>query len=239
MIKIIPAIDIIEGKCVRLSQGNYDEIKIYNSNPVEVAMQFADYGVKRLHLVDLDGAKAGKVINFKVLEAIASKTKLSIDFGGGVKSIQDLMLVFNHGATQITAGSIAIKEKETVIDWIKTFGAHRIILGADVKNEKICVAGWSESSETSIFELIDNFVPFGIKNIISTDIARDGMFSGPAVDLYNKLSLKYPFLNIIASGGVASINDIELLEANNISSVIVGKAIYENRISLKQLSKYV
>ncbi len=239
MIKIIPAIDIINGQCVRLSQGNYNKIKVYSNNPVDIALQFVDFGVKHIHLVDLDGAKAGKIINWKVLESITSKTTLTVDYGGGVKTDEDLSTILNCGAAQITAGSIAVKDKTTVINWLKNQGPERIILGADVKNEQICISGWHESSHLNIFDFIDSYLAFGIKNIISTDISRDGMFTGPAIDLYIKLIKRYPTLNIIASGGVSSIDDVIALDNAGVDSVIVGKAILENKISLKQLSKYV
>lgn len=239
MIKIIPAIDIINGQCVRLSQGNYSQMKIYSNKPVDLALQLVDFGVKHIHLVDLDGAKAGKIINWKILESITSSTTLTVDYGGGIKTDEDLNTILNCGASQITAGSIAVKDKATVVKWLEKHGPERIILGADVKDEQICISGWHESSNLNLFDFIDDYLPYGIKNIISTDIDRDGMFTGPAIDLYIKLIKRYPTLNIIASGGVSTIDDVVALDNAGIQSVIVGKAILENKISLTQVSKYV
>jgi phosphoribosylformimino-5-aminoimidazole carboxamide ribotide isomerase len=238
MIEIIPAIDLIEGKCVRLTQGDYGQKKIYNENPLEVAMQFEDAGLKRLHLVDLDGAKAKKVINWKVLETIATKTSLHIDFGGGVQSENDLRVVFESGAKQVTGGSIAVKKPELFEDWLKTYGGEKIILGADAKNEKIAVSGWEEGTAIWVYDFVEEYVEKGVKYTISTDVAKDGLLQGPSFDLYKNLQDKCPDLHIIASGGISGIDDIEKLAEMNIYGVIIGKAIYENRISLPELMRF-
>ena len=238
MIEIIPAIDLIDGKCVRLSQGDYAQKTIYNENPVEVAKMFADAGIRRLHLVDLDGAKAHHIVNHKVLEKITSNTDLIVDFGGGLKSDDDLRIAFECGAKMVTGGSIAVKDPEVFSSWISRFGAEKIILGADVKNEKIAVGGWLETTELELFPFIKSYINQGINKVICTDISKDGMLQGPALDLYKKMLLKQPDMYLIASGGVSSINDIELLNDANVPAVITGKAIYEGRISLKELERF-
>ncbi len=238
MIQIIPAIDLIEGKCVRLTQGDYGQKKIYNENPLEVALQFEDAGLKRLHLVDLDGAKAKKVVNWKVLERIASKTSLHVDFGGGVQSDDDLKIAFESGAKQVTGGSIAVKQPDLFEHWLKTYGGEKIILGADAKNEKIAVSGWEEGTSIWIYDFVEEYVEKGVQYTISTDVAKDGLLQGPSFDLYKNLQDKCPDLNIIASGGIAGIEDVEKLAEMNIYGVIIGKAIYENRISLADLQRF-
>ncbi|MBO9615173.1 MAG: 1-(5-phosphoribosyl)-5-[(5-phosphoribosylamino)methylideneamino]imidazole-4-carboxamide isomerase [Dyadobacter sp.] len=238
MIQIIPAIDLIEGKCVRLTQGDYGQKKIYNENPLEVALQFEDAGLKRLHLVDLDGAKAKKVINWKVLEKIASKTSLHVDFGGGVQSEDDIKIVFESGAKQVTGGSIAVKQPDLFEHWLKIYGGDKIILGADAKNEKIAVSGWEEGTAIWVYDFVEEYVEKGVKYTISTDVAKDGLLQGPSFDLYKNLQDKCPDLNIIASGGIAGIEDVEKLAEMNIYGVIIGKAIYENRISLADLQRF-
>ncbi|MET7255008.1 1-(5-phosphoribosyl)-5-[(5-phosphoribosylamino)methylideneamino]imidazole-4-carboxamide isomerase [Dyadobacter fermentans] len=238
MIQIIPAIDLIEGKCVRLTQGDYGQKKIYNENPLEVALEFEDAGLKRLHLVDLDGAKAKKVVNWKVLEKIASKTSLHVDFGGGVQSDDDLKIAFESGAKQVTGGSIAVKQPDLFEHWLKTYGGDRIILGADAKNEKIAVSGWEEGTSIWVYDFVEEYVAKGVKYTISTDVAKDGLLQGPSFDLYKNLQDKCPDLNIIASGGIAGIEDVEKLAEMNIYGVIIGKAIYENRISLSDLQRF-
>ncbi len=209
--KIIPAIDIIDGKCVRLEQGQYSVKKIYNENPLEVAKEFEDNGIKNLHLVDLDGAKIGKVVNWKVIETIASKTKLIIDFGGGVKNDDDINKIFRYGVNQITAGSIAVKNKTKVIDWIKTFGAEKIILGADVKNEMIAISGWQEKLDINLFDFVEDYTKNGIHYCISTDISKDGMLEGSSINLYKKIKEKFPNLKLSASGGVKDIQELRKL----------------------------
>ncbi len=238
MIQIIPAIDIIDGKCVRLTQGDYSQKKIYNENPLEIAQSFEDAGIQRLHLVDLDGAKAKQIVNHKVLEQIASKTKLHIDFGGGVQSDEMIKVAFESGAKQVTGGSIAVKNPELFESWLQKYSGEKIILGADAKNEKIAISGWEESTHTSIYDFIENYTKKGAKYTISTDVAKDGLLEGPSFDLYQKLQTQFPALHIIASGGVAVIQDIEQLNEMNIFGVIVGKAIYEGRITLKQLADF-
>ncbi len=237
-IEIIPAIDIIEGKCVRLSQGDYNQKTIYNENPLEVAKLFEAAGIRRLHLVDLDGAKAKHIVNYKVLENIAGKTNLVIDFGGGLKTDQDLEIAFNSGAKMITGGSIAVKEKEIFLSWLEKYGSEKIILGADAKDGKIAVGGWVEKTELNVIEFISEYHKKGIQNVISTDINRDGMLSGPAFNLYAEILETFPKLGIIASGGISSMDDILKLNEMGVPGVITGKAIYENRISLKEIEKF-
>jgi phosphoribosylformimino-5-aminoimidazole carboxamide ribotide isomerase len=237
--EIIPAIDIIDGKCVRLAQGDYDKVKVYSCNPEEVAKMFADEGFRRLHLVDLDGAKAQHIVNYKVLEKITSTTDLIVDFGGGLKSDDDLRIAFESGASMVTGGSIAVKNPEILIKWLKKYSGEKIILGADAKNDKIAVSGWTESTELDLIPFIKEYVSKGIKYVICTEISRDGMLQGPAVELYKKIIAAEPQVHLIASGGVGSLQDIEMLNEAGIPSVIVGKAIYEGHISLKELSRYL
>ena len=233
--RIIPAIDIIEGKCVRLSKGDYSTKKIYNEDPLEVAQEFEDAGLQYLHLVDLDGAKEKHIVNWRVLEKLAGKTNLQIDFGGGIKSDDDLRIAFECGARQITGGSIAVKEPATFTSWITKYGAEKIILGADAHEGKIAVSGWQESSELEIEQFIQDYVDKGIEYVISTDIAKDGMLEGPSFDLYRKLLESIPELKLIASGGVSSMDDLYQLKELNLDGAIVGKAIYEGRINLFEL----
>ena len=238
MIEIIPAIDLIEGKCVRLTQGDYAQKKIYNENPLEVARMFADAGISRLHLVDLDGAKAQHIVNHKVLEKITTKTNLIVDFGGGLKSDDDLRIAFECGASMITGGSIAVKNPLLFTRWIQKYGPERIILGADVKNEKIAVNGWTENTDIELIPFLDDYRKKGISKIICTDISKDGMLEGPSTELYTEILRCLPDAYLIASGGVSSLRDIELLEEAGIPAVIFGKAIYEGRIRLKDLSRF-
>jgi phosphoribosylformimino-5-aminoimidazole carboxamide ribotide isomerase len=237
-IEIIPAIDIIEGKCVRLSQGDYNQKTVYNENPLEVAKMFEAAGIHRLHLVDLDGAKAKHIVNQKILENIASKTNLVIDFGGGLKSDKDLEIAFNSGASMITGGSIAVKEKDTFLQWLENYGSNKIILGADAKDGKIAVSGWQETTELSVIDFIESYYKQGIKKVISTDISRDGMLSGPAFELYSEIMKTLPEVEIIASGGISSMDDILKLNEMGVPGVITGKAIYEGKIDLKDIEKY-
>lgn len=236
--QIIPAIDIIEGKCVRLTEGNYSEKKIYNEHPLDVAKQFEDAGLQRLHLVDLDGAKAGAVKNWKTLETIAGKTALTIDFGGGVKTAKDVEIVFNSGASYTTVGSIAVKDETLFSKWLQHFGADRFILGADVRDEKIAVNGWLEQTAVTVFELIEKYVAKNISQVFCTDVNMDGKLQGPSISLYKKIIQQFPDLFFIASGGVASVKDLEALKSICCKAAIVGKAIYENRISLKELKNF-
>jgi len=239
VIEIIPAIDLIDGKCVRLSQGDYSQKTVYNENPLEVAKMFADAGIRRLHLVDLDGAKAHHIVNHKVLETITSKTDLIVDFGGGLKTDDDLRIAFECGASMITGGSIAVKDPNTFSSWISKFGADTIILGADVKDEKIAVGGWIETTDLELLPFINSYVNQGVTKVICTDISKDGMLQGTAVDLYKKILKTFPDLFLIASGGVSSLADIELLVEASVPAVITGKAIYEGKIKLADLTKFI
>ena len=262
--RIIPAIDIIDGKCVRLSKGDYDTKKIYNENPLEVAKAFEAHGIEYLHLVDLDGAKSKHIVNHKILEQIASKTSLRIDFGGGLKTDDDLRIAFESGAKQVTGGSIAVKDKNTFVGWIEKYGADKIILGADAKNEKVAVSGWQEESTEELIPFIASYQEKGIQYVICTDIAKDGMLEGPSFDLYRKIinasvrtsrlgsaqarsrtdglstALEVtPELKLIASGGISTFDELPKLAEIGCEGTIIGKAIYENRISMKQLENYI
>ena len=234
--KIIPAIDIIDGKCVRLTQGDYALKKVYNEHPLEVAKRFEDAGLQHLHLVDLDGAKAGKVINWNVIDSITTRTSLNVDFGGGIKTDEEISKLFKAGVKQVNLGSIAVKNKLLVQRWIETYGSDKIILSADVKNEKIAISGWMEDSSISIYDFIRDYLEKGIRYITCTDISTDGMLQGPNVALYRKLLEAFPEIKLIASGGVSSLNDLRDLQKINIDGVIIGKALYEGRISLSDLS---
>jgi len=235
--QIIPAIDIIDGKCVRLTQGDYSQKTIYNEHPLEVARQFEDAGLKRLHLVDLDGAKAGAVKNWKVLESLAGKTSLVIDFGGGIKKEEDLAIVFNSGAAFATIGSLAVKDKELFGQWLTTYGPAKFLLGADVKDEKIAVGGWLETTGIWVYDFIEQYLQQGVEQIFCTDVSKDGLLQGPSVDLYKEILDRFPSLYFIASGGVSSMKDLEALQKIGCKGVIVGKAIYEGRIKLEDLVK--
>ncbi len=237
--RIIPAIDIIEGKCVRLTKGQYDTKKVYNENPLEVAKLFEDHGIQHLHLVDLDGAKSKHIVNYKILESIASKTDLKIDFGGGLKSDEDLKIAFESGAQQITGGSIAVKEPSVFESWLKHYGKDKIILGADFNNEKIALSGWQESSDLKVLPFIRDYFEKGVNYVICTDISKDGMLEGPATELYESILKQNPNLNLIASGGVSSIEDLRELQSTGCEGAILGKAIYEHRIDLKDLSVFM
>lgn len=237
--RIIPAIDIIDGKCVRLSKGDYQTKKVYNENPLEVAKEFEDHGIEFLHLVDLDGAKSGHIINHKVLEQLASRTNLKIDFGGGVKSDEDLVMAFECGAAQVTAGSVAVRDPERVTSWLDNFGSERIILGADVNDGKIALHGWTQTSDLELKAFLEGYIEKGVESVICTDISKDGMLAGPATSLYQDLLASFPSLSLIASGGVTSMQDLEDLTKVGCEGAIVGKAIYEGRISLKELSKFI
>jgi phosphoribosylformimino-5-aminoimidazole carboxamide ribotide isomerase len=234
---IIPAIDIIDGKCVRLTQGDYNQKTVYNEHPLEVAKQFEDAGFTRLHLVDLDGAKAGAVKNWKVLEAIAGKTKLVVDFGGGIKTENDVNIVFECGSALATVGSIAVKDETTFTSWLEKFGADKFLLGADVKDEKIAVAGWLETTDIWIYDFIEKYIEKGVQKIFCTDVRKDGKLEGPSIDLYKKIIIKFPSLHFIASGGVSSINDVDELQEIGCKGVIIGKAIYEGKVKLSELLK--
>lgn len=234
--RIIPAIDIIDGKCVRLTKGDYTTKKIYNENPLEIAKSFEDNGIEFLHVVDLDGAKSNRIINYKILEKLASQTTLAIDFGGGLKSEKDVEIAFESGAKQITGGSIAAKNRSEFVGWIDRYGAEKVILGADCKDRKIATDGWLEESDTDVIEFIQSYEQNGIRDVISTDISKDGMLKGPSLNLYKDI-LNQTQVNLIASGGVSNINDLYRLKEIGCSGVIIGKAIYEGRIKMKELSE--
>lgn len=234
--KIIPAIDIIDGKCVRLSKGDYDTKKIYNENPVEVAKEFEDFGIQYLHLVDLDGAKAKKIINQKVIENIAKNTSLIIDFGGGIRSEEDLQKAFDSGAKKVTLGSIAVVNPELCLAWLEKFGAEKLILGADCLDRKIKTSGWLENSETDVVDFIKEYQKKGFREVVCTDISKDGMLQGPSTALYQEI-IENSTIELIASGGISNIEDVKKMKKIGCAGTIIGKAIYEGRISLEQLSK--
>jgi phosphoribosylformimino-5-aminoimidazole carboxamide ribotide isomerase len=237
MIEIIPAIDLIDGKCVRLSQGDFEQKKIYNENPLEVAKEFEQFGINRLHLVDLDGAKLGKVTNLKTLETIANGTKLTIDFSGGIKTGDDIQTVFDAGASIASIGSIAVKDSEKFFSWLKKYGNDKILLGADVRNKKLAVNGWLTDTELEILPFLENCFTQGVTQVFCTDISKDGLLQGSSNDLYGEILSKLPRLKLIASGGVSKIEDVYELEKIGCSGVIIGKAIYEGRIKLEELRK--
>ena len=237
--EIIPAIDIIEGKCVRLTKGDYEKKKIYNENPLEVAKQFENTGLKRLHLVDLDGAKAGDVKNWKVLEQIASKTELVIDFSGGISTNKNVRICFDSGAAYAAVGSIAVKNEKELTAWLIEFGVEKFIIGADVKEEKLAIKGWTEITDTTVLDLIENYKTKGVKQFFCTDISKDGLLQGTGIDLYKKILNSHPSIDLIASGGVSSIDDLLLLREAGCGGAIVGKAIYEKKILLKDLKQFL
>ena len=237
--EIIPAIDIIEGKCVRLTKGDYEQKKVYNENPLEVAKQFEDTGLTRLHLVDLDGARTGDVKNWKVLEQIASKTELIIDFSGGISSDKNVRICFNSGATYAAVGSIAVKNEKEFSNWLIEFGVEKFIIGADVKEEKLAIKGWTETTDMTVFDLIENYKTKGIKQFFCTDISKDGLLLGTGLDLYKKILNSHPSIHLIASGGVSAIDDLLQLREAGCSGAIVGKAIYEKKILLSDLKQFI
>lgn len=237
--RIIPAIDLIDGQCVRLSKGDYATKKIYNENPLEVAKQFEDHGIEYLHLVDLDGAKSQHIVNHKILETLATKTQLKIDFGGGLKTDDDLRIAFECGASQITGGSIAVKNPVLFTHWIEQYGSDRIILGADAQHEKIAINGWQEASELELIPFVQDYQQKGIQYVICTDISKDGMLEGPSFALYQRMLESSSDLKLIASGGISSFDELPRLAEMGCEGTIIGKAIYENRISLKQLEQYI
>ncbi len=237
--RIIPAIDIIEGKCVRLSKGDYSTKIIYNQNPLEVAKEFESHGIEYLHLVDLDGAKSKHIVNHRILESIASQTSLKIDFGGGLKSDEDLHIAFESGANQITGGSIAVKDRDVFKNWLGKFGSDKIILGADAKNEKIAVSGWQEESDEQLIPFIEDYQKEGVSYVICTDISKDGMLQGPSFQLYEKILKQIADIKLIASGGISSFDEIPKLAELGCEGTIIGKAIYEKRIGLKQLENFI
>ncbi|MEM9835649.1 MAG: 1-(5-phosphoribosyl)-5-[(5-phosphoribosylamino)methylideneamino]imidazole-4-carboxamide isomerase [Bacteroidota bacterium] len=236
---IIPAIDLIDGKCVRLTQGDYDRKKVYNENPLEVAKQFADAGIRKLHVVDLDGARGGGIVNHKVLEQIAGKTDLEIDWGGGMKSDEDLRIAFESGAHQVTGGTIAVKKPDVFLGWLARYGAERIILGTDVRGDKIAVSGWEEASDRELFEFLADYVAQGVRYTICTDVSKDGLLQGTARELYARIRKEQPEVKLIASGGVTDMGDVAALASLDCYGVIIGKAIYEGRIKLHEFQPYL
>ena len=239
MIELIPAIDIIDGKCVRLSQGDYDTKKIYNENPLEVAKEFEANGIQRLHVVDLDGAKSSHVVNYKVLDAIAGHTSLTIDFGGGIKTDEDLVIAFENGAHMVTLGSVAVKKPELFKKWLHQYGAEKIILGADVKDNRISVSGWLEEGPQELMPFLTNYTQEGVSKVLCTDISRDGMLQGPSIELYKQVMQRFPTMHLIASGGVSGMDDIIRLDDAGIPAVVFGKALYEGRITMKDLKRFM
>lgn len=237
--QIIPAIDIIDGKCVRLTEGDYLQKSVYDISPLDMAKIYEQHGIQRLHVVDLDGAKAGKVMNWQSIEQIAAHTNLQIDFGGGVKIFEDVERIIDLGVQFVTVGSIAVKQPEIFTEWLERFGAHRFMLGADVKDGNIMVSGWMETSDVKLLPFLEQYVNKGIENIFCTDIARDGKLQGPSIELYDALKKKFPRTNIIASGGVSCLDDLYKLQEVHCDGVIIGKAIYENRISISQLEQFI
>ena len=239
MIELIPAIDIIDGKCVRLSQGDYNTQKVYNESPLEVAKEFEANGIRRLHVVDLDGAKSSHIVNYKVLDQLAGHTSLTIDFGGGIKTDEDLTIAFEYGAQMVTLGSIAVKNPDLFKSWLYKFGAEKIILGADVKDNRISVNGWKEESQQELLPFLDDYTQEGIRKVLCTDISRDGMLQGPSIDLYKQIMAQFPDMHLIASGGVSGLDDIIRLDEAGIPAVVFGKALYEGRITLKDLKRFM
>lgn len=237
MIELIPAIDLIDGKCVRLTKGDYDSKKVYNEDPVAQAREFEKLGFKRLHVVDLDGAKSKHVVNDAVLKAVTEATDLVVDFGGGIKTEEDIRKAFDAGAAMVTVGSVAVTHPELFLSWLDKFGADRIILGADVRNGKVSINGWKEDSSEDLLPFLKTYVARGVKNVLCTEISKDGTLAGPAIDLYKRIMAEYPQLHLIASGGVSCTDDITVLEAAGIPAVVFGKAYYEGRIDLGQLKE--
>lgn len=238
MIEIIPAIDIIDGKCVRLTRGDYAQKKEYGADPLDMALRFEDHGMHRIHLVDLDGAKQQRVVNHKIIEEIAKRTSLVLDVGGGLKTNEDLRIVFESGAAMATGGSVAVKDPGMMVQWLETYGPEKIILGSDFKDKMIAVSGWTEESDQEVMDFLGSWIGKGIQKTITTDVSKDGMLEGPSFEVYNEIRTAYPDLYLIASGGISGLADVEKLEANNIPAVIIGKAIYERKIELKDLEKY-
>ena len=237
--EIIPAIDIIDGKCVRLTQGDYAQKTIYHADPVEVARRFEAAGLKRLHLVDLDGAKAGRVQHWKVLESVTAATKMVVDFGGGIKTEEEVRRVFESGAAIATVGSIAVKNEAMLLDWFTVYGVDRFLIGADVKGEMIAVGGWLEETQTDVFSFIERYMRHGVRQLFCTDVSKDGRMEGPSIDLYTRIIARFPDLSLIASGGVSKMDDLYALDAIGCSGAIVGKAIYEDAISLDDLQPFL
>lgn len=239
MIELIPAIDIIDGKCVRLSQGDYGTKKVYNENPLEVAKEFEAHGIRRLHVVDLDGAKSKHVVNYRTLEMIASRTSLIIDFGGGIKTDEDMLIAFENGAQMVTLGSVAVKNPDLFKKWLHQYGAEKIILGADAKDKRIAVSGWLEDSHQALIPFLHDYTQEGIYKVLCTDISKDGMLQGPSIALYREIMQAFPEMHLIASGGVSCLEDIIALDEAGIPAVVFGKALYEGRITMKDLIRFM
>lgn len=239
MIELIPAIDIIDGKCVRLSQGDYNSKKIYNENPLEVAKEFEANGIRRLHVVDLDGAASHHIVNYRVLDMIASRTSLIIDFGGGIKTDEDMLIAFENGAQMVTLGSVAVKNPDLFKKWLHQYGAEKIILGADAKDKRIAVSGWMEDSSLELFPFLHEYTKEGIYKVLCTDISKDGMLQGPSIALYKEIIKEFPEMHLIASGGVSCLQDLIALEEAGIPAVVFGKALYEGRITMKDLNRFM
>lgn len=237
--EIIPAIDLIDGKCVRLTQGDYDQKKEYSSNPLEVAQRFADHGIRRLHLVDLDGAKQRTVVNLNVLEQIATHTPLAVDFGGGVQSDEDLQRVFEAGARQVTGGSIAVRQPEVFLGWLNQHGADKIILGADARDRLVAISGWQEKSTLNVIDFVRDYAEQGVRHVICTDVAKDGLLQGPSFALYDELRTRVPSVQLIASGGITTVDDLRQLKANGLHGAIIGKALYEGKLTLPDLTEFL
>lgn len=239
MIELIPAIDIIDGKCVRLSQGDYNSKKIYNENPLEVAKEFEANGIRRLHVVDLDGAASHHIVNYRVLDMIASRTSLIIDFGGGIKTDEDMLIAFENGAQMVTLGSVAVKNPDLFKKWLHQYGAEKIILGADAKDKRIAVSGWMEDSSLELIPFLHDYTKEGIYKVLCTDISKDGMLQGPSITLYKEIMKEFPEMHLIASGGVSCLQDLIALEEAGIPAVVFGKALYEGRITMKDLNRFM
>lgn len=237
MIELIPAIDIIDGKCVRLTKGDYGQKKIYNENPLDVALDMERCGFRRLHVVDLDGAKSKHIVNIGVLRQITANTNLTVDFGGGIKTEDYIRMAFDNGAQMVTVGSVAVTNPEMFMAWLDKFGSERMILGADVRNGMISINGWKEDTGTPLLPFLKSYVDNGVKNILCTEISKDGTLGGPAIELYSSIMCEYPHINLIASGGVSCIDDIDSLDRAGIPSVVFGKAIYEGRIDMRVLAE--
>ncbi len=236
MIELIPAIDIIDGKCVRLEQGDFERKTEYEIDPLVMARRFQEHGIKRVHIVDLDGARQRRIVNWQVLQFISEQTRLKIDFGGGIQSNKDIRTAFECGADQVIAGSIAVRKPIVVRSWVEMFGAERIILGADVRDGKIAISGWQEQTDKDLFEFISGYYKFGLRTVICTDISRDGLLTGPAYELYGAIKERFPEMKVIASGGISSVEEIQKLDKMGIDGVIFGKALYEGKITLKELA---
>lgn len=239
MIEIIPAIDIIEGKCVRLTKGDYDTKKVYNDDPLEVAKMMEANGMRRLHVVDLDGAKSQHIVNYNIIERIADHTSLVIDFGGGIKTDEDIDIAFGSGASLVTVGSVAVKEPELFGEWLEKYSPAKVILGADVKNGLISINGWKEEAGDQLMPFLERYINKGVENVLCTDISKDGMLEGPATELYSEIMKQFPDIHLIASGGVSCIEDIEALDKAGIPAVVFGKALYEDRIKMEELKPYL